>query len=55
MFISRKRMKSLEKRIADLEKKVQGQPQRLIDDLDCITERAISLFFHTLEEQPRKQ
>ena len=33
MFISRKRWKRLEKRIADLEKKVQDQPLKIIEAL----------------------
>lgn len=56
MFVSRKKMKVIEGRLAELERKVQDQPQKIIGGLAFSAEKATNLIIsHTPEGQPRKQ
>lgn len=51
MWISKKRWKDLEKRVADLEEKIEDQPvEEIADKLAKRLEDAIDSFSHTPQE-----
>lgn len=54
MWISKRRWKAMEKRVADLENRVQNLPTKVIDDvvydLDNCIKKATDLIFHIPEE-----
>lgn len=45
-----KRKEAVEARLADLEKRIQDQPQKMIGDLAFCAEKATALISHTPEE-----
>ena len=52
MWISKKKWKALEKRVADLEKKVQGQPENIRKiNLDRISRQGVEEAFEVLFHQ----
>ncbi len=56
MWISKKKWRGLEKRVADLEKRVQDQStEMIISYLSDSIAGAIDSFFHIPEELPQKQ
>lgn len=56
IFISKKRLEILEKRVADLEKQVQSQLEKKITaDLADAVNNVIDSIFHIPEERQQKQ